>query len=287
MKKTLSFFCLLSLLQLNTFAQQSVVFKVALQPSKIYTSTMNMLIDVSMDMKGTPEMMKVLKAKNVQLPMIIKGNNNMEYKMTTGVLNENQTSFPVIITYTQVNNSQTMNGKPITTPRSPLLDDKFYGQFTDGKFKIDSISGVDDKLKAVFLKTMSSIMDQVKFPDKPLAVGDSFNQELPVALPIPGVSAQFIIKMIYKLTDIADDLAYFDLDESATFNINGSAQAPVGMTGEGSGKGSGKCIFNIKSGFVSVAESDFTYNYTMEIKGMNVIGKATTTSSHKTTVADK
>lgn len=287
MKKTVTLFCTIVLLKLTAFAQQSVVFKVALQPSKIYTSTMNMLVDVSMDMKGTPEMMKRLKAKNMQLPLIIKGDNSMEYKMTTGALNENKTSFPVIIAYTKVNNNQSMNGKPMAMPRSPLLDDKFYGQFTGGKFKIDSISGADDKMKEVLIKTMSSIMDQVKFPDKALVIGDSFSQEVPIALPIPGVNAQFIIKMTYKLAAIADGLAYFDLDESAAFNINGDAQAPAGMTGDGNGKGSGKCIFNIKSGFISVVESSLTYNYNMKIQEMSIAGTATAASSLKTTVADK
>lgn len=246
---------------------------------------MDMLIDVSMDMKGTPEMMKNLKAKNVQLPMIIKGNNIMEYKIATGALNQNQTDFPVIITYTKINKSQTINGHTMASPRSPLLDDKIYGRFTEGKLKTDSVSGADDKTKEILLKTMSSIMGLVKFPEKALTIGDSFSQEMPITLPIPGVNAQFIIKIIYKLTSIADDLAYFDLDQSATFNINGGTQA--GMTGDGSGKGSGKCIFNIKAGIVSIAESDFTYNYNMKIKGMNIIGTATTTSTHKTTVADK
>lgn len=286
MKKTFTLFALV-LLQLATFAQQSIIFKIALQPSKIYTSTMNTLIDVSMDMKGTPEAMKTLKAKNVQLPMIIKGNNDMEYKTATGVLNETQQGLPVIITYTKINNTRSMNGKPMPVPRNPLLDDKIYGQFTGGKFKIDSISGANDQLKEMLLKTMSSVMNQVKFPDKALTIGDSFTQEMPIALPIPGVSAQFIIKMIYKLTSITDDLAYFDLDESATFNISGDAQLPIGVAGEGSGKGSGKCIFNIKGGFISVVESSLTYNYNIKIHEMNITGTAITTSSHKTTVADK
>lgn len=95
---------------------------------------------------------------------------------------------------------------------------------------------------------VNKMMDGVKFPDKPMTVGESFTQDMPFPIPMLGADSKIAIKCIYKLTDVKGNLAYFDV--ALTFDMNlDKTSAGNNLSLKGTGRGNGKMIYAIDKNF--------------------------------------
>mgnify|MGYP001555072167 CR=1 FL=1 len=262
-------------------AQETVLFKIKYLPEHKYTSSMDINNHTEMNIEADKETLEKIKSKGVQLPLIITAKTSMGYEIQTGPLDGNK-SFPVTISYTGINSAQTMNGKETTSPPSPLLNLRIYAHCDkDNKMQLDSMPGknLNDTLRTLIGSMIKNIQNQIKFPEQPLKIGDSFTQDLPMSFPVAGNNIQMVIKMIYKLSEIKNRIAYFDLIETAEvkLTIKGNNLDMIGQ-------GDGKLIFDIAQSFAPSITSNLKCNYTMNMEKLLMKGSAAISSIHKTVI---
>ena len=86
-------------------------------------------------------------------------------------------------------------------------------------------------------KMVQSFQNNLKFPDKPMKIGDTFEQDMPFNIPGMGSDMKIGAKVSYKLISISGGKANFNI----TYNMNmdmaagKSIPAAMHMTGGGAG----------------------------------------------------
>lgn len=67
--------------------------------------------------------------------------------------------------------------------------------------------------KEALMKMMESVFNQVEFPNKKVKVGESFNQETTMSIPIENVYLEMNINSLYTLKNIENGIGYFNLNQ--------------------------------------------------------------------------
>ncbi|WP_259071252.1 hypothetical protein HDF24_04305 [Mucilaginibacter sp. X4EP1] len=253
---------LLLFIAVKASAQQTVLFKMKYMPQRTYGILMNMKAEIHADLSGNQEIIDKLKEKGITMPLVADIGFNTTGTTKTGVLGADN-SFPLTMSFQIGQPNITLNGKstPIPIPQKPA--EIVYAHVSaDGILKGDSISGkkADSSGKAA-LQLMNTVQKNIKFPDHPIKVGESFTQDVPFNMPNMGNSS-VDSKAVYTLVSITDGKAYFDISQTINMKMN-IQQAQVTIAGSGSGK----MVYSIKDSF------PISYN---TIINMNVDGAVST-----------
>lgn len=262
------------------FAQKSVVFKIKYKPSHTYHLSVKTDLNMEMDATGDEASLAEIK-KSAKLPMLITGHNIQDLNIVTENSKADQ-SFPFTMTMPVTESVMTLNGQKIDTP-NPLNGKTIYGTGSaEGKIHVDSVSGknADEKVKSLVTAIINNISSKIQFPDKPMEIGETFTQEMPMALPIPGFSnIQMNIKIVYKLLSVDNDSANFDIDQFMAMDLK-TTQNGVEMTIGGQGKGTGKLVYSIKNNYMTSMSSNLNFNVSFVMQGITFKAKAAGNSSY-------
>jgi hypothetical protein len=171
----------------------------------------------------------------------------------TGARNKNN-DVPFKISTKMGDMSFTMNGNAMPMGNMPKADIVMYGRYTAaGKMELDSISGqkLSDSVRASMAKMMANSQHNITFPDHPLKIGESFTQEAPFSMPIPGLTDannKMNVKTTYKLLSVTGNIAVFDLLQTMDIDLSEAAKA---KTLQIKATGTGKMNFDTKKQFLS------------------------------------
>jgi len=244
-----------------------VVFDAKFQPNSEYKIEMETISKSLINFTGPSEKINKIKESGIELPMIVEGSTTMTSTTRTFDL-ESDSTFKAIMTYDNVRSYQVQNGER-TEKESPISGMLIEGTYnTLNKFKIDTIisAKIDDSLRRTLIHTLENIQEQISFPDYPMRVGDTFEQELPMNIPVSGISnVGIIIKTNYKLQDIRANLATFDINQTIELNME-IDQANVSASGEGTGLSQ----FDISKKFITKYESDLIIKLILEVEDLKV-----------------
>ncbi|WCT12319.1 hypothetical protein [Mucilaginibacter jinjuensis] len=266
----------------NVQAQQQVLFKIKYLPNHSYTSTSNISINIVMNVDSPQTAIDKIKAQGVQLPMIMKGENRMAFEVKTGS-DDSKKIFPIVLKYTDASATRSIAGVVVPDAPNPLKGQSIYAHGNaEGKLEVDSIPGkqLNDTIKNALTSMISNLTQQIKFPEKPMAIGDTFDQEVPFSMPVSGIAMNMTIKITYKFIGVKDRIALFDLVQTCTYKFSKS-QGDVNMVGYADGTGDGKLAYFIDENMTKQLLSSFTLNYKMK---MNNEMKMTGTAQTYTTV---
>jgi hypothetical protein len=250
---------------LTVKAQEPVIFKLKFLPDHEYKANMKMAMDMQMTgvpappVKSKKATTKSAKAK----PMLMKMDMTTKLDITTGAVIPNN-SFPVTMRYKDMTIKSIVNGKETPMPKNPIIGQVVYGQSEiDGKFQIDSVAGAgaNEQMKTAMKTMVNSLQGNVQFPEKPLNIGESFTQEVPINMPVAGMNLDMKAKSTYKLIAITANLAYFDMDMTMNFGMDSEKNGGMKMTGNGGGKG--KLIYNIEENYFTTMTSTMSLDYNM------------------------
>ncbi|MEQ8477775.1 hypothetical protein [Fulvivirga sp.] len=273
---------LFSSIFLTAFLQtKEVIFKSVFQPNKVYVTKMESISKSEIDFTGPEDKIQQLKSSGLELPMIIEGSNAVTTVTQTFDLNPDGT-FQAKIAYGNVQAYQVQNGKKTKSesPISGMLIEGIYD--SENKFKVNNLvsNKVDETVKKTLRYTLENAQENINFPDRPLKIGDSFEQEIPMTIPVAGISnVEIIINTTYKLKDINGDMAKFDMNQSIKLNMN---VKEVKMSATGGGKG--ESIFDISEKLLTKYESDLTIKLNMKVEDMVIDAKINAKSSQNITV---
>ncbi|NLR62577.1 hypothetical protein HGH93_31080 [Chitinophaga polysaccharea] len=258
---------LLSGLSQLTYAQKKVLFKVALAPNKTYKTTMTNLTDMEMMVKGDSAMIAQITAGGMKLPIMMQMNQNVATTTNTGAMRADK-KIPLTITYDNLSITQSVNGQENTQNANPFANAVIEGTtIGDGKITIDTIKGVtDEAMKAALRQMVNGIQASIKFPENELKIGDSFDQEVPMNLPIPQADMKMTLLTKYTLKEIRNNKAIFDLKQNITMDM--SIQDT--NKGKGVGTGTGAMIFDIDKKVAEQSNSDIQFQFEFGVSGMTM-----------------
>jgi len=137
---------------------------------------------------------------------------------------------------------------------------------SNGTLKADSVAGqkLTDTSAQNVSKMMNLVQKNIKFPDRPMKVGESFTQDMPLNIPV-GHNMKIESKVIYKLVSVADGKAYFDINQTMDMRIPIQGDA-INLSGEGTGK----MVYSIKDHFATAYSADMNLKFTGTIKTLKI-----------------
>jgi hypothetical protein len=266
---------------LTSCGQDKVTFKTYFKPNKVYKTTMTTSSETEVDFTGNEEKIEKIKANGTKLPMIVAGSNEMTTTMTTGAMTADN-SFPAKMTYGKVIANQIVNGKETKEEKSMsgLIIEGFYTQ--ENKLRIDTMISdrMDENTKQLIKTTLENVQQQIKFPENPMQVGDSFDQRIPMQIPVAGLNpVKVVITTNYKLKNISNGKANFDIVQTVTLDME-NEQTNVTASGEGSGISE----FDIANNTTTRYESDLTMTMKLTADDLVISAKINSKSKQLVTV---
>jgi hypothetical protein len=209
--------------------KNELVFKIQYNPETKYDQTLDQTSHLEMKYAGEPEFIQTLQEKGVQNPTIIENHSVIESVMKTGKLT-NKTYFPLTIEFLKTTNSD----NKINIPDGTII----YGKGTINNLPtLDSITskGLSDELKQTIMQTMQSFFTQLNIPERKVKVGDVFDLDTPLSIPLANIQMDMTITTTYKLLSIKNNVADFDVSQVYTMKTN-TTKFPMNATGTGKGK---------------------------------------------------
>ncbi|MGB3182863.1 MAG: hypothetical protein WBB45_15840 [Cyclobacteriaceae bacterium] len=251
--------------------KNEVLVKVAYKPNSSYNSTLKVESNSTMNFEGADAMIEQMKSMGMELPMVVDAVQTIEFTVDT----ESQTgdeSYPVAIEYQKVSNEQKLSGKSMPGNPSPLEGMKVYGEIDQqGKMSMDSIGGsIDARMKQSILKAANSMMNSMEYPEKAVKIGESFTQEIPVSIPIPGagpISMQIVSE--YTLDRIEGSKAYFNLK----MNMD-EIEADI----DAIGNGEGTAVYDMDISQMSSMDSNMDMEMTIMTEQFTMTSKSKTST---------
>ncbi len=261
MKKIATIYLLLISALSQLKAQQSVLFNMKYMPNRTYTSTMKMDMNMEMTMTGDSTVMEQMKNSDQKFPMIMQMQTATDLGIKTGAISANR--FPINMTIDVTGSKMKMNGVEQTIPMPADAKQNISGECTlDGKLSFESVTGtkVGDSVKQQLTKVIEMIQNGIIFPDKPMKVGDTFTQDMPVDIPLAGNTSKMMAKAVYKLIAIENKKAYFDV----VFDMDMKLANTMDMKGGGSGK----LVYDMVNNFQTTMQETMKVDYSMTLPQM-------------------
>lgn len=255
------------LLSAITKAQKSRLFKLKYLPSHTYAMTKKTGMDmkiVMQDLKANAE--KNTDAMNEPINMVV----DTEWQTTVKTDGLIAGSFPIAILGGQFSTKTTLNGTEAPGPEIKSLQGlTVKGKIDkDGKMFLDTATATNE-IKSVIGTLTGGMPEQLKFPDQQMKVGDTFSQDANLSamnLPDFGIDMDYPTKVIYKLTAVKDNVAYFDIASEFKMDIDKEAEGKA-INIKGKGTGTGKMEFYMDKGYPKSTINNV--EYFLDVIGLN------------------
>ncbi|MBJ6118609.1 hypothetical protein JAO76_10425 [Pontibacter sp. BT310] len=259
------------------FAQKKeVVLSNKFLPDTKYITTVESHTLSEMNIEASEEILAKIKANGVQLPMLTENKSSMVSTIITGAIREDK-SFPATINYDKATTINVGNGKT-TEEESPISGLVVKGNYNAAnQFVIDTLisTKLNESLRYTLKASLENVQNQIKFPDKPMKIGDDFTQKLPMAIPIAGMEpVKITINTTYKLKDIKNKLALFDIVQTVQLDMV-VEQSDVTATGSGTGTSE----YDMEHKYTMKHESDLVMQMTMNMNNFKIVADTKTKSS--------
>jgi len=264
--------------------EQGVVFKAFYDQNTEYKTVMDIVTSGTMKFDFTKEQEEQLLQSGMTNPMDIE--QKMQTTTTISTANRKEDgSMNFVGTTVQGNSIQKIGGQVQPIAAQITNDIEMYGTISkDNIIEIDSISNfaLGDEFVAMLSASLKNSQNSVVFPDKPLEIGDSFEQDVPFALPLPGATSSDIqIIMKYKLMKIDGDIAFFDIKQAIKMGMEGEINFDI------EGKGVGTCKYSQKEQFVTEIISSLDMKMDMKMQGQSIEANMKMDQVSKTIITHK
>jgi hypothetical protein len=207
---------------------KSVTFKFEYRPETKYQQTIVQSSTSEITYSGSEEFLSRLQNKGIENPTITKSGSDIQTILNTG--KRKKEKYPLTIEYVKATNS---DGREII-PKGTII----YGNGFDNRTpKLDSIVSKDmeDSFKKSLLQTIQSTFSQITFPEKTIRVGESFSNEMPLSIPVAGITVDMKITSTFTLKNISGSVA--ELDVTSIYTLTSViTDYKIKATGSSNGK---------------------------------------------------
>ena len=250
-----------------------------MSPNSSFKVITRIYSDSEVNYKGNQATMAKLKYSGIKIPMIIHSYRTGGESVKTGSL-RSDSSFEVIMHFDYDSSLTIRNGDTVKTPTESLAGMKIASVYTkDNKLiGIQVLNGkLPDDLKQVLAKTIEDLYKKIKFPVKPMNIGDSFKQTIPVKIPLGSAPPiEMKMKVEYKLMKVEGYKAYFNTIYKMTLN-DSLETLKINLTGNGTGK----LIHDLQKNFAIENNSEMKMKEIITTKEIETIVTSTSKSYFK------
>lgn len=252
-----------------SFAAEKVELKVVYMPKTKYR--LKTFFSNNMTIKLENPFAAPEKMRN-NFPKTIDSKDETVIDIETGSLIDKNT-FPISFEVVKKERKGTINGTKLETEKNKLVGIRalgttdFNGNMNFTKFEGKNLSQNEQEFLATIFKQMAKSLTQSK--TKPVAVGESFTQKVPLNIPIPGL-ANISLEMtqIYTLESIINGIATFDGTYKLKLLQSPEDESVVNI--KASGEGSGKIVYNTEKKVNTNTTSSFRIKGKITIEGSNI-----------------
>lgn len=246
-----------------SFGQEKFVFKNEFKENKTYITTSVNDMEGTIEIMGSEESMEYLRNAGMDGEMKMVQQTEAVMSMTTGSKN-NDGDVPLEMVYEKMTSNGTMNGTALPVTPNPFSDLKIAGKYNaEGKMVVDSIYGgaANEQLENALMGTFEQLQSKIMFPEHELAVGDTFENEVPISIPMGNMKPmEILVKSEHTLASIDGNLAVFDVFSNIRLKSDDNTMQ---MSAEG--EGPGKITFNIKDKYMVKYEAQVPMKLTMNL----------------------
>jgi hypothetical protein len=276
MKKIIS---LLLLVAITSCTQgQEVIFKSRFLPEKEYFTSSSTDSKNILNVSGPEERILKMKENGFVFPIESITQTQIQTEMKNGEKQDDE-SFLYTMLYKSINTTTIQNGKK-EEKENPMT-----GLVVEGKYKsggqVEVLNIISDKVndatKNIIKSSLETVTQSIPFPEEPMKIGDSFNQVIPMTIPVADLaSVNVIISTTYTLEEINNNFAYFNLYQEIKLNMD---QESAEITADG--KGTGKAIYNTKFNFVKDYGTDLEMKISVGVEDLIFTNELVTKTSQK------
>lgn len=275
MKKIIS---LLLLVMISSWVQgQEITFKSRFLPEKEYFTSSSTESKNILNVNASAESLGIMKENGLNFPIESQIKTTLLIEMKNGMKQEDE-SYPYTMLYKSVKTITTQNGvtEEKENPLTGLIMEGIYK--SSGQVKVISLISdkVNEATKESLKKSLETVSQGIPFPDKPMKIGDSFNQVIPMTIPVSDLAnVNMIVSTMFTLNEIKDDFAYFNLQQSIALNMD-KEQTKI----KADGNGNGKAIYNTKYNFLSENRTNLKIAISIEVEDLIFINESETKTSY-------
>lgn len=260
--------------------EKGIIFKNILEPNTTYMLSMNNHSVSKVSFLATPDILKKLKERGVQNPMTVKSHLKLLEQLKTGGMKKDST-FTVKMKVDSASNDEVINGITKNGNMNSMFEGMRMTGYYTPKNTIDSIRIYDDSLPTDIKKGVSAfvtrMMDKIKYPHKPLGIGDSFKEVLPMQMNLPnGTRMKLKTIMKFTLMRVEANKAYFQTKSEVELD-----QDYPNISVELSGGGKGELIHDLKKNYMIEKKSRMTMSIRVDMGRIVMLNKMTTNSLYK------
>lgn len=232
----------------STYSQKTFSFESKIHPEKTYSLQMNISL-----ISETTINNKTTKSQSI---------SKVTRETTTKKANKNGL-FPATMKFGDVIISG--DGKEVLNPMSKTIINGLLSE--NNKFTIDTIinSKLDQHIKIALKSAFKDLKPDIDFPKKPLKIGDSFVNKIPMTIPVNGEQVKVLITKTYTLKSVINNTAEFTVSEKISLNMES-------LNISASGEGNGVVEFKISENQMVKDIAHFTINITIKKENINVTG---------------
>lgn len=259
------------MLQLCVNAQDSVAFKMQYLPRHRYDLTVSQQLKSTTTFSGNDSIMAALKEKGLSNPTVVNKEINLKVSTTTGIYDKSD-KMPIQLIYLQATNG---GGKTLIPPGSGLS-----GTVERRKMPVyDSVILTDqnDLVTKNALLQVKNLVSQIRLPTATMKLGDEYVYTVPVNIPVATTVMKMVMSITYKLTNVSDSIAGFDLMMKITFDV---AENDLEKNKRGSGSGYGTMVYDRINSFPVKEEMHYTMKMDIEEKGISIKVEVKSNSSN-------
>ena len=262
----------------DAFAQQGIIFKMRYQPGWVYTCTQTINALTQINVTGDKTEMDKILAAGTQLPIILQSKNSLKYTVKTEG-SKIQKNFSGIVQYLYNDTKQTVNGTEAESTLDTLKGKKFPVFFKNDEVYFDTVKiiGIPDNLKTLVAAVLNSV--KITFPDKALKPGDTFTQDVPVTMPVSGKPITVNTHIVYKLTGMKNNEAFFDVIQTAAFKTH-TTEGDININGNGEGH----IFFDMQRNFFKVYQNTLNLIFTVQSGSLTMNGTTNVLSVYQTEI---
>ena len=260
--------------------EKGIIFKNTLEPNTTYMLSMNNHSVSEVSFLATPDILKKLKERGVQNPMTVKSHLKLLEQLKTGGMKKDST-FTVKMKVDSASNDEVINGITKNGKMNSMFEGMRMTGYYTRKNTIDSIRIYDDSLPTDIKKGVSAfvtrMMDKIKYPHKPMVIGDSFKEVLPMQMNLPnGTRMKLKTIMKFTLMRVEANKAYFQTKSKVELD-----QDYPNISVELTGGGKGELIHDLKKNYMIEKKSRMTMSIRVDMGRIVMLNKMTTNSLYK------
>lgn len=261
-------FLIIFLIPVRGISQDKIILKPITQPNSTYTMVTVTDSDMTMTIKGAKEIVDAMKSAGLNFPMTIKARQTSE--MVSVVQGENaEGEKPVTCTISKGGGYSMVNGQKVEVPNHFDKVQMFTRIDSQENVKLDSIDGdISEDMKEQLRKMVTKRI--VVFPDRPLGVGDTFDNEFPMEMPVKGMNFEMLVKTKFKVKSITAEEVTFDVRQKLEMSVKASEQK---MKIELEGGGDGVAIYNRADSLLKTFDTLIKMDMVIEMEGAKMVIK--------------